>query len=158
MKKIGKKYDLSSRKVGAICGLLKNTGLSQYEIAKRIGVSRSSVKNIKKKIDSGITLSPKRKEACGRRRITTPWADRKIRDICLENRKMPINALVSKVNDAGISVKKRTLQRRLAENNLLGRRPARKPKLTPTMMTKRLHWARKYKYFTIEDWKRVNIE
>lgn len=155
---MGKNSDLSPKKVGAICGLLNNTELSQYEIAEKIGVSRSSVKNIKKKIDSGMSLSPKRKGACGRRRITTPRTDRKIRDICLENRKMPINALVNKVNDAGIIVKKRTLQRRLVENSLMARRPARKPKLTSAMMSKRLDWARKYKDFTVEDWKRVNIK
>ncbi|CAH1983028.1 unnamed protein product [Acanthoscelides obtectus] len=36
---------------------------------------------------------------------------------------------------AGIEVSQRTVQRRLAEEGLIGRRPARKPRLTPAMIS-----------------------
>lgn len=154
---MGKKCDLSPKKVGQVQGLLQSTKLSQYDIAKAAGVSRSSVKNIKKKMDLGVTLSPKRKGACGRRRITTPRTDRKIRDICIQNRKLPVRLLTKNIRDDGILISQRTVQRRLAENELIARKPARKPKLTPAMIKKRLDWARKYKNFTIQDWEKVKI-
>lgn len=154
---MGKVCDLSPKKIGEVSGLLKANRLSQYEIANIVGVSRSSVKNIKKKMDSGNTLYSQRKGKCGRKRITTPRTDRKIRDICLQNRKMPKQMLVKYVIDEGIQVSQRTVQRRLAEVGLMARKPARKPKLTQGMIRKRLDWAKKYKKLSVEDWKRVNI-
>lgn len=152
---MGKASDLSPKKVGEVVGLLKASKLSQYEIANIVGVSRSSVKNIKKKFDSGITLNPKRKGACGRHRKTTPRTDRKIRDICVQNRKLPVRLLAKYIQDEGIPISQRTVQRRLFESGLIAHKPARKPKLTTAMIKKRLEWAHKYKNFTIDDWKKV---
>ncbi|CAH1992033.1 unnamed protein product, partial [Acanthoscelides obtectus] len=56
---------------------------------------------------------------------------------------------------SGIEVSQRTVQRRLAEEGLIGRRPARKPRLTPAMISKRYQRARKYKDFTTDNWKNV---
>lgn len=155
--RMGKVSDLSPKKIGQISGLIKANKMSQYEIANIVGVSRSSVKNIKKKMDSGDSLRNKRKGKCGRKRITTPRTDRKIRDLCLENRKMPKRLLTKHINNEGINISQRTVQRRLAEIGLKARKPARKPKLTEAMIKKRLKWARKYKNFTVDDWRRVNI-
>jgi len=155
---MGKNSDLSPMKIGEISGLLKANQLSQYEISAIVKVSRSAVKNIKRKMDCGISLSSNRKGNCGRKRITTSRTDRKIRNICVANRKMPKSLLTKQVNHEGIQVSQRTVQRRLAEVGLMARRPARKPKLTKAMMTKRLRWARKYRTFTAEDWKRVILD
>ena len=152
---MGQSLDLSPKKVGQIWGLLKAGNHSQYKIAKLVGVSRSSVKNVKKKIDSRITLTPKRVNACGRRRITTPRTDRRIREICLQNRKLPLQLLTKSIVETGIKVSDRTVRLRLQEEGLIARRPVRKPRLTPTMIKKRLQWAKKYRKFTIEDWRRV---
>lgn len=152
---MGKGSDLSPKKVGQIFGLLKASSFSQYEIAGVVGVSRSSVENIKTKMDLGVSLDPKRKGNCGRPRNTTPRTDRIIRGICTENRKLPVRLLTKKISEQGIGVSQRTVQRRLAEIGLVARRPARKPKLTASMIKKRLDWAHKYKHFTIEDWKMV---
>jgi len=78
--------------------------------------------------------------------------------MCVANRKMPKSLLTKQVDDEGIQVSQRTVQRRLAEVGLMARKPAPKPKLTKGMMTKRLKWARKYKTFTAENWKRVIID
>lgn len=153
---MGKVSDLSPITVGRISGMLEAQNMSQYQIARIVGVSRSSVQRIKQKVDLGEDLRAKRKGACGRRRITTERSDRKIRNICVENRKLPIKLLAKKVFEAGIEVSQRTVQRRLAEEGLIGRRPARKPRLTPAMISKRYQWAQKYKDFTIDDWKKVN--
>ena len=107
-------------------------------------------------MDCGISLHNKRKGNCGRKRITTSRTDRKIRNICVANRKMLKSLLTEQVNDEGIQVSQRTVHRRLAGVGLMARKPAHKPKLTKAMMTKLLRWARKYRTFTAEDWKRFD--
>jgi len=70
-------------KIGEISGLLKVNQLSQHEISAIVKVSRSAVKNIKRKMDWGISLHNKRKGNCGRKRITTSRIDRKKNEICV---------------------------------------------------------------------------
>ncbi|CAH2007047.1 unnamed protein product, partial [Acanthoscelides obtectus] len=55
----------------------------------------------------------------------------------------------------GIEVSQRTVQRRLAEEGLIGRSPARKPRLASAMISKRHQWARKHKDFTTDNWKNI---
>jgi len=74
---MGKGSDLSPMKIGEISGLLKGNQLSQYEINAIVKVSRKAVKNIKHKMDCGVSLHSKRKGNCGRKRITTSRTDRK---------------------------------------------------------------------------------
>ncbi|KAF2885904.1 hypothetical protein ILUMI_20271 [Ignelater luminosus] len=114
----GKNANLSQKKVEQVCGLLKGIKLTQNEIAAQVGVSRSSVKNIKKKMESNASLDPSRKGHCGRPRITTARTDGKIRDICLDNRKKPLRMLTKKIQDEGIEVSERTMRRCLAEKIL----------------------------------------
>lgn len=76
--------------------MLRAQNMSQYQIAQFVGVSQSSVRRIKQKVDLGEDLRAKRKGACGRRRITTERSGRKIRNICVENRKLPIKPLAKK--------------------------------------------------------------
>lgn len=152
---MGKQKDLSAIKIGEISGMLRAKSHTQREIAQICHVSQSSVRNINQKMQSEANLNSKRKGRCGRNRITTKRDDRCIRNIVCENRKLPLNAITKLVKDANIKVSQRTVRRRLREENLLGRRPARKPKLTPAMIKKRYDWAKKYKNFTIDDWKKV---
>lgn len=59
--------------------------------------------------------------------------------------------------ESGITVSKRTVQRRLAEEGLTGHRPVKKPRLTEAMKKKRLAWAREHRLKTIEDWNTVSF-
>lgn len=152
---MGKRKDLSAIKIGEISGMLRAKNHTQREIARICHVSQTSVWTISQKMQSEANLTSKRKGRCGRHRITTKRDDRKIRNIVCENRKLPVNAITNLVNDANIKVSRRTVRRRMREENLLGRKPARKPKLTPAMIKKRYEWAKKYKNFTIDDWKKV---
>lgn len=152
---MGKRKDLCAIKVGEISGMLRAQNHTQREIARICGVSQSSVRNISLKMQSEADFSSKRKGRCGRNRITTKREDRFIRNTVTENRKLPINAITNLVKDANINVSQRTVRRRAREENLLGRKPARKPKLTPAMIEKRYAWAKKYKHFTVDDWKKV---
>lgn len=154
---MGKSTDTSPRKVREIRTLLIHTSHSQREIATITGVSKSVVNRIKIKIDENLPLEVIRNGRCGRKKITTPRGDRKIRDVCLQNRKMSVDHITRLVNEGGINVSKRTVQRRLAEENLIGHRPAKKPRLTQAMKKKRLKWAKEHRNMTVEDWSRVSM-
>lgn len=153
--RMGSGSDLSPRKISQIKTLLLHTSNSQRKIAEIAGVSKTSVNKIKVALDKDLTLSPKRKGHSGRKRKTTPRADRKIRDICLANRKKSVANLTQMVQETGIEVSKRTVQRRLAEEGLIGHRPCKKPKLTEVMKQRRLAWAREHREWTVDDWNTV---
>lgn len=154
---MGKGSDISPRKCTEIKTLLLHTTYSQRQIASIAGASKSVVNRIKKKIDENLSLEADRNGKCGRNRVTTARDDRKIRNICLENRKKSVNCLTTMINDEEIKVSKRTVQRRLAEENLTGHRPTKKPRLTEAMRKMRLKWARAHRNMTVEDWSRVNM-
>lgn len=153
---MGKASDTSPSKCREIKTLLLHSTYSQRDIATIAGVSKSVVNRIKIKLDLNKSLVAGRVGKCGRKRITTPRTDRKIRDICLENRKKSVARLTTMINDEGIKVSKRTVRRRLAEENLIGRRPIKKPRLTEAMKKKRLQWARQHRNMTVSDWNRVS--
>lgn len=103
---MGKVSDLSPIRVGRVSGLLDARNMSQYQISRIVGVSYSSVKRIKQKIDLGEDLRAKRKGPCGRRRITAERSDRKIRNIYVENRKLPIKILAKKFLKPALNFRK----------------------------------------------------
>ncbi|XP_065642758.1 uncharacterized protein LOC136074378 [Hydra vulgaris] len=72
---VGKKKDLSPRKRGQIKVLLRNTELTQCQIALKCGVTQSIVSSIKKNMQHGSTGTPKRKGKCGRKRISSQQDD-----------------------------------------------------------------------------------
>jgi Transposase. len=154
---MGKASDTSPRKCREIQTLLLHSTHSQRDIATIASVSKSVVNRIKIKLDQNKSLVADRVGKCGRKRITTPRTDRKIRDICLENRKKSVARLTTMINDEGIKVSKRTVRRRLVEENLIGRRPIKKPRLTEAMKKKRLQWAKQHRNMTVSDWNRVNL-
>ncbi|GFV35634.1 uncharacterized protein TNCV_5016491 [Trichonephila clavipes] len=69
---MGKKCDLSPCKKAEVKALVNAKLFSNREISRRLKVSEASVRRIKKKIESGEELSPKRKKKCGRKPIFTP--------------------------------------------------------------------------------------
>lgn len=89
---------------------------------------------------------------------TTFRDERKIRDICVENRKVPRRLITQLVNDAGIQISDRTTRRRVKELGFACRRPAKKPLLTPAMMVKRLKWAKTHRNWTVDYWKKVRFD
>ncbi|GIY60911.1 hypothetical protein CDAR_596451 [Caerostris darwini] len=60
--KNGKGFRSINKKIREISGLLKANRLSQYETASIIGVSRSSEKSIKKKMEYGDSLQSKQRK------------------------------------------------------------------------------------------------
>lgn len=152
---MGRGKDISPRKLSEVKTLLLHTSNTQKKVAELTGVSISMVNKIKISLERNLTLSPKRKGHSGRKRMTTPRDDRKIRDICLRNRKKSAAHLTQMVQESGVAVSKRTVQRRLAEEGLTGHRPTKKPRLTDAMKRRRFTWAREHSNMTVEDWNRV---
>lgn len=148
---MGKASDASPRKYREIQTLLLHSPHFQRDIAAIAGVSKSVVNRIKIKMDRKTPLEANRVGKCGRKRITTSRTDRKIRDICLENRKKSVAHLTMMINDEGVKVSQRTIRRRLVEENLMGRRPTKKPHLINGMKKKRLQWARQHRNMTVAD-------
>lgn len=130
---MGRTLDTSPRKCRAIQTLLMHSTHSQRDIAAIAGVSKSVVNRIKIKIDNKKPLEANRAGKCGRKRITTPRTERKIRNIWLENRKKSVAHLTTMINEEGVKISERTVRRRLVEENLIGRRPSKKPRLTDSM-------------------------
>ena len=101
------------------------------------------------------TFEPRRKTKCGRKRKTTPRDEK----VLLREKKETQNYRVMlwrlKMKDAGISISDRTVRKRLLENGRPARRPVKKQLLTETMKKKRYYWAKKYKHWTTEDWRKV---
>lgn len=152
---MGKRGDISPRKVAEIKTQLLHSGYSQRKIAEIAAVSQSTVKNIKRKLTENVSLTPQRTGKCGRKRITTPRAERKLKQITVENRRKPRKMINALLEDAGVSISDRTLRRRLKEMSFTCRRPLKKPKLTPSMMSKRLAFAKTYRDWTEKDWEKV---
>ncbi|GFT18294.1 uncharacterized protein TNCV_711001 [Trichonephila clavipes] len=69
---MGKKGDLSSCKKAEVKALVNAKLFSNHKISRRLNVFKASVRCIKKKIEPGEELSPKRKKKCDRKHIFTP--------------------------------------------------------------------------------------
>lgn len=154
---MGKKADLTPAKKVEIKTLLETGLFSNRQIAKQCGVGPASVDRIKKNLENSTPLLDGRTSRTNIARCTSERADRKIRQICDANRKASLGTLGHLIREAGVSVSERTVRRRLAENGMKARRPARKPRLTPAMVKARISWAKEYANFTIDDWNKVRI-
>lgn len=152
---MGKKRDLSPCKKSGIKALLQTKIYSNREISRRTGVSENSVRRIKKQVDSGQTLSPKRMGHCGRKRLFTPRSERFLKNVCLKDRFATTKQINSKLQESQVNVSESTLRRKLRDLNFKGCRPAKKPKLTEAMKSKRLKWAREHKDKDLSFWKSV---
>ena len=152
---MGRAKDISDSKKVEIETYLKTGIYSQREIGRKCNVSQSTVAKISKKMKEGCTSASGRPCQLRQHRATTQRADRKMIEICVKNRKKPLNALGKEVREMGVNVSDRTIRRRLKESGFSCRRPAKKPLLTKTMQLKRLAWAKKHRGMTENDWEQV---
>lgn len=152
---MGRKKDLSPRKVAVVTILLKEKTLSQREIAQKTNVSQKTVSRIKVSLGSGNEYNHNRVGKTYRRPKLTPRSTRTLMNLCLKNRKHTSTDLKKKMADYGIDVSSRTIRRKLFDGGLKARRPRKKAKITPAMAKKRLDWAREHANKTEEDWSKV---
>lgn len=147
--------DITPKKRSRIISLAEHTEYTQRNIASLVGVSQKSVSRIIKQNEETGSFTPKRKGRCGRKRKTTPRDDAVIiRNSKLDPRKSSFE-LQKDLQHAGVEVSAITVRRRLLEVGRKARKPLKKQLLTKKMRQKRLAWARKYKNWSVEDWKKV---
>lgn len=147
--------DLSPRKKGQIRVLLESTTLSQSEIARKLLVSQSIVSKIKARINSGESISPRRRGRCGRKRVTSVQTDRWLVRYSQSHRHMSSRRLRQDLLERNIQVSPATVRRRLFVAGLRAYRPVNKPRLTARMKVQRVQWAQQFKDWTAADWERV---
>jgi DNA-directed RNA polymerase I, II, and III subunit RPABC1 len=152
---MGKKKDLSPRKIGQIHVLLENTTLKQKEIANKLHISKQTVSSVKKQLNFGKCKTNSRVGKCGRKRITTERLDRKIKNISQNDRRKSCTKISMELAQQGIKVSRRTVNNRLLEQGLKAYRPRKKPRLTEKMKQARYEWAKLHENWTQEEWNRV---
>lgn len=153
---MGKSKDLTEEQKGAIKALLENTKFSQRQVAARCGVSQASVCRIQEKIKLNQPSDAARKGKCGRKSLVSARGKRILRNIAMEYRRGSHGTIKQKFEEAGCDVSVATVRRNLYDLGFKCRRPIKKPKLTPSMIQKRLTWANAHKHLTVDDWRIVS--
>jgi len=147
--------DVTPRKRTKIVTLHEHTSSTYREIAKIVGVSLATVSRvIKLKHDTG-SVTPKRKGKCGRKKKTTPRDDAYLIRQSKKNPRKTSDALNTDLKQKGIEISSSTVRRRLLAVGRRARRPVKKQLLTKAMKEKRYKWAKKYKDWTKEQWRKV---
>ena len=153
---MGNGKDLSPRKKALVEFHLKDTLLSQRDIAKKLSISQKSVSRINRALNMKQSLSPKRVGKCGRKKIS-PRGERLLVQKVLRNRRVTSRELANDLKESGIEVSDVTVRRSLIANNLSAHRPRKKAKLTPVMAKKRLAWAKEMEKKFGDDWSKVRF-
>lgn len=128
------------------------TSLSQRKIAAEVGVNQSTVCRIIAHQKKSGSLTPARKGKCGRKTKITP---REERLLIQENKRQPFMTSNEHKMSLNLKVSTRTVRRVLLKNGRISKRPYKKQLLTSKMIKQRLVWARKYRSWTPDQWKKV---
>lgn len=158
--------DLSLFSKGFTSQLLKMPRLSLEERARAIGhieagvhittvaqmfnISVSSCYRLKGKYEEEGSVKDRRKT--GRPRKTTRFEDEQILNVHLNDR---FRTPKQTVNEMETRLSVWTVRRRLREQGMMARKPARKPKLTQAHKDARLQWANHHQRWTEQRWSEV---
>ena len=151
---MGKRNSVSPT-IRAQAFVLYENGLTQREIAEQLKISQKAVHVAIKKHEStnGRFCDAPRS---GRPRATTKRDERYLKLAVQRNPSVSLPVLVQGLKATGTTTSTSTLSRRLSkEMGLRSYRPAHKPRLTVSMVKKRLAFARKYAHWTAEQWDTV---
>lgn len=129
-------------------------GDRQSDIARRFEVKKSAVWAIIKRYERTGSIEGKPKS--GRPKKMSKKSVRLLKRISSNNPFMSSNQLKVELETSGMcSVSSRTIRRRLVDEKLFSRRPAKKPLLSKRNRLARLEFARQHIHWTKADWKRV---
>ena len=143
---------LSPRQCGQIQAL-QECGLSQRQVAERVGISRGAVANCLKRLVAGNNNYGMRP---GRPRKTSARADRFLEVTAMRNRRSTSRQFKQDPQEStGQAVSRSLICRRLLERGTSARRPRKKPRLTPRHRRLRREWAAVHRARTLDDWKTV---
>lgn len=150
---MGKNPSLKPEKRAQIV-LLKEEGYSEREISQKLVCSKTAVHQALVKFQaSGQYCDDSRS---GRPRKTTPRDDHAIRRIAVRSPMSSTSKIRSALLSKGTNISTKTVSRRLVYDfGLKSCKPARKPRLTAKMKSKRLDFARQHISWTKEQWCRV---
>ena len=141
---------LSSAKIQEILSLAAQ-GLSSRDIATRVGVSHTSVNNVRRKYGSKLAKPPS-----GRPKKLN---SKEVRFLSRSFKNGSIRSLTHATQEVervtGKSYSTRNVRRRLKEAGLKAYVKKKKPFLSLVHRRKRLDFARKYQCWTIKDWMKV---
>ena len=146
--------DITPKKRSRIVTLAKHTKYTQRDMASIVGVSQKSVSRIIKQQAETGSVTPKRKGKCGRKWKTTRDDAFLIRNGKLDPKKSSFD-LQKDLQHSGVQISATTVRRRLLEVGRKVRKPLKKQLLIKKMKRKRLAWAKKYKTWSLEEWKKV---
>jgi hypothetical protein len=129
--------------------------LSNTNTARLVGCHLSTVSRWRNRFN--LTGEMKRKAGSGRNPITTRIQDRHLRIMSMRDRRATSVSLAKDLNhpDAAKQISSRTIRRRLQSFGLNGRIARRKPLLTAKNIQQRIRWAKKYRDWTVDQWKKV---
>lgn len=144
--------DTSPRKRSKIVTLHEYTSKTQREIANEVGVNQSTVARIINKYKATGSFEPTRKKTCGRKKKMTKRDERLLLQ---ENRLNPRMTSNQHRASQNLNVSSRTVRRVLFKHGRIARKPLKKQLLTEPMKKKRLAWAKQYRSWTIEQWRKV---
>lgn len=126
-------------------------GMSQRAVGLRLGVSHTVIGRIwERYLETG---SVNHRHGGGLGRKTTQNQDRFLNLTARRNRFSNATVLNTIFQNAtGVNISTQTIRRRLAENNLKPRRPAKFPKLTRQHKRNRLAWAEAHRHWNEDNW------
>ena len=123
-------------------------------IAAKLRCSKTPVHNTIVKFNADGTFRDRKRS--GRPRKTMPREDRFMRQIVMRSSESSCKKICSILRLKGTAILSSTVSRRLSkEFGLKSHRPARKSYLTPVMKKKRQNFARRQRYWTFAEWKKV---
>ncbi|GFV07691.1 uncharacterized protein TNCV_4941931 [Trichonephila clavipes] len=150
---MGKKGDFSLCKKAEVNSLVNAKLFSNRDISRKLKVSEASVRRIKKKIESGEELSPKRKKNAAESLFPPQGQKDLFKKICLENRIATKKVIKSQLQDINVNAYERTVRRKLKDLNFKTCHPTRKSKLTPATKAKRLNWTKHWRDKDVYFWR-----
>lgn len=152
---MGRKSDLSAEKKTQILTLIKTGVYSFKEIASLSCVGKTSVAKIARLDKENVPVNQNQRNKCGSKKKTTERTERVLKAIVRQDRTATISSIKKKLEDLGVDISQRTVQRRLLQQGYRCRRATKKPLLDDRKKKNRQNFVRSFKNFTDNDWNKV---
>ena len=148
--------DITPRKRAKVVALREHTQMTIRKIGEELNLTKSTVGRIlKMREDRSDVTTSNRRGRCGRKRKTTTHDDRMILRNSLKDPKKTSKDLQRDLAMAGVDIDSSSVRKRLVQAGRIARRPRKKQLLTDVMEKKCLVWAKKFKHWGKEQWRKV---